>query len=130
MRRSENRSLGSDRLRPRLNELHINRKRLVSDSVGQRPPLEAEPTAWGGLSVRLELATALARDGIRLIPVLVGNASMPRATALPKDLLPLARRISFDVSDERWDYDVDPLLAGLELLIKDLDDFADHGSEC
>jgi hypothetical protein len=41
--------------------------------------------------VRREIARALAR-GIRVIPVLVGGAAMPRARDLPADIAPLAER--------------------------------------
>lgn len=68
--------------------------------------------------VRLEIATALGRDDIRVIPVLVGNASMPRAEALLDDLKPLARRHAFEISDARWDYDIRRLVAGLEPIVR------------
>ena len=41
--------------------------------------------------VRREIATALKRE-IRVIPVLMDGASMPRSTELPDDLKPLVRR--------------------------------------
>ncbi len=41
--------------------------------------------------VRIEIATAL-RRGIRVVPILIGDAEMPDADALPNDLKPLARR--------------------------------------
>jgi outer membrane biosynthesis protein TonB len=68
--------------------------------------------------VRMEIATALARDGIRVIPVLVGNAPMPRAEMLPDDLKPLARRHNFEISDERWEYDVGRLIARLGPIVE------------
>lgn len=47
---------------------------------------------------RNEIAAALGRPGMRMIPVLVDEAQMPRAEQLPQDLLPLlecqARRFS------------------------------------
>ncbi|HXP85514.1 MAG TPA: toll/interleukin-1 receptor domain-containing protein [Bryobacteraceae bacterium] len=48
--------------------------------------------------VRLEIATALARE-IRVIPLLVGGAAMPRSVDLPEDLAPLARRHGLEVPD-------------------------------
>lgn len=63
--------------------------------------------------VRLEVATALAR-GIRVIPVLVEGAAMPRADELPPDLAKLARRNAIELSDARWAYDVDRLLRTIE----------------
>jgi formylglycine-generating enzyme required for sulfatase activity len=65
--------------------------------------------------VRLEITTALRRD-IRVIPVLVGGASMPRATELPEELRPLARRQALAVGD-RFHPDVDRLMQALETVL-------------
>lgn len=62
--------------------------------------------------VRLEVAAALKRD-IRVIPVLVGNARLPDADELPSDLQSLASRHCLDLSETRWDYDVEQLAAAL-----------------
>jgi tetratricopeptide (TPR) repeat protein len=62
--------------------------------------------------VRLEIAAALERR-IRVIPVLVGNASMPSAEQLPDQIKALARRQAYELSDKRWDYDVQGLLKSL-----------------
>jgi hypothetical protein len=70
--------------------------------------------------VRREVATALARDDIRVIPVLVGGAAVPKAADLPEDLRPLSRRNAFEISDERWDFDVGRLVKALEPLVKPL----------
>jgi hypothetical protein len=51
--------------------------------------------------VRLEVATALARQ-IRVVPILVGGAAMPPATALPPDLAGLAGKHAFAISDDSW----------------------------
>ena len=66
--------------------------------------------------VRLELAAALAR-GVRVIPVLVQGARMPRPQDLPEDLLPLSRRNALELSDLRWKHDVDQLLSALEKIL-------------
>src|SRR5215467_12024671 len=50
---------------------------------------------------RIEIVTALQRK-IRVVPVLVGNAQMPRADDLPHDLKPLARRQAYELTDRRW----------------------------
>jgi hypothetical protein len=63
--------------------------------------------------VRLEIAAALERD-IRVIPVLVGGATMPTEEELPKPLQGLARRQAQELSDSRWEYDVEKLLHTLE----------------
>ena len=61
--------------------------------------------------VRLEITTALERR-IRVIPVLVGGASMPRSTELPDVLQPLARRQALVVGDH-FHPDVDRLITAL-----------------
>ena len=63
--------------------------------------------------VRLEIARVLAL-GIPVIPVLLGGASMPRATELPEPLRPLAQRNAIELTDLRWDYDRDRLFVALE----------------
>lgn len=55
---------------------------------------------------RLEIATALRRNGVRVIPVLVEGAVMPSAADLPDDLAALARRNAIDLTDKRWQYDL------------------------
>jgi hypothetical protein len=55
--------------------------------------------------VRREIAAALARQ-IPLVPVLLGDARMPKADELPPEIKGLAFRQAIELSDERWDYDV------------------------
>jgi len=63
--------------------------------------------------VRLEVSAALNR-GIRVVPVLVGGAPMPTAEQLPEPLQSLARRQAHELSDSRWDFDVQHLIETLE----------------
>jgi hypothetical protein len=63
--------------------------------------------------VRLEIAAALKR-GIRVIPVLVGGATMPASSSLPEDLTGLLRRQAVGISDEDWDAACERLVAGIE----------------
>ena len=56
--------------------------------------------------VRVEVAGALQRN-VRVLPVLVDDATMPRADQLPDDLQPLARRQAIDLRDARWDADIE-----------------------
>ncbi len=58
--------------------------------------------------VRLEIAKALERS-IRVIPVLVDGASMPRSSDLPPVLASLARRNAIELSNARWAFDVERL---------------------
>lgn len=62
---------------------------------------------------RLEVATVLRRQ-IPVVPVLVGRASMPTAEDLPEELQELTHRHAYDLSDRRWDYDLEELIRILE----------------
>jgi hypothetical protein len=66
--------------------------------------------------IRLEIGTALTRN-TRVIPVLVGGATMPKAEQLPVELQPLARRQAYELSDRRWEFDVDQLVQSLESIL-------------
>lgn len=68
--------------------------------------------------VRMEVAAALERN-IRVIPVLVEGASMPRAEDLPPDLAKLARRNAIELSDARWSFDVDRLIQTIEGVLRE-----------
>ena len=59
--------------------------------------------------VRREVAAALRRPGLVVIPVLVEGTRMPAESELPDELAPLARRNAFDLSNKRWSYDVSQL---------------------
>jgi hypothetical protein len=63
--------------------------------------------------VRIEIAAALERD-IRVIPVLVDGAPMPRAEELPEPLKPLARRNAIWVSHEGFGADTQRLVEVLQ----------------
>lgn len=63
--------------------------------------------------VRLEVAAALASN-VRVIPVLVQDATMPGPQELPDDLVRLSRRNAIELSDLRWNRDVDQLISVLE----------------
>ena len=59
--------------------------------------------------VHTEIARAL-QSGVRVIPVLVDGATMPAEQDLPDDLKPFARRQAHELSDSRWEYDVQRLI--------------------
>ena len=63
--------------------------------------------------VRLELAAALGRANVLVVPVLVEGMSMPRAEDLPEDIRALSRRQAVSLRDETWSADVDRLVAAL-----------------
>jgi hypothetical protein len=56
--------------------------------------------------VRIEVATALARKDVRVIPILVDGAKMPISEELPEDMRSLCRRHAFELSERHWGYDV------------------------
>jgi len=62
--------------------------------------------------VRIEIGKGLARN-IRIIPVLIGGASMPAEKDLPSELGRLANLQAIALSDERWDYDTSQLVKAL-----------------
>src|SRR4051812_45557604 len=84
--------------------------RWTTITNGARVPRLAEP----GDFVRLEVEEGLRRQGVAVIPVLVGGARMPEPSELPAPLRPLSRRNALELSDSRWRYDVDRLLAALD----------------
>jgi hypothetical protein len=63
--------------------------------------------------VRLELTSSLQQD-IRIVPVLVQDAEMPRPQDFPEPLQGLSRRNAIELSDSRWPYDVRQLVAAIE----------------
>src|SRR5215469_4736708 len=63
--------------------------------------------------VRVEIEAALIRD-VRVIPVLVEGARMPRADELPASLAKLARRQALELSPSRFDFDTQRLFDVLD----------------
>jgi beta-lactam-binding protein with PASTA domain len=81
-----------------------------SDSTGRRLD---NPNDF----VRLEIVAANERR-VRIIPVLVEGASMPREDQLPDALRFLARRNATELSYHRFRDDVNHLIKGIEQIIK------------
>jgi uncharacterized protein with LGFP repeats len=79
-----------------------NRWLTTADQAGQRRI--DDPADF----VRLEIEAALTR-GIRVIPVLVEGARMPRSADLPASLEALARRQAVELSPTRFASDIGPL---------------------
>jgi TIR domain len=63
--------------------------------------------------VRREIELALASDTI-IIPVLVESAALPTAELLPQTIRELTKRNAVELSDKRWDHDVQNLIKQLE----------------
>lgn len=68
-----------------------------------------DPEDW----VRREVAAALARDGVLVVPVLVCGASLPSPGDLPADLQPLVQRNAFVMSDDDFEHDLEQLITAL-----------------
>lgn len=66
--------------------------------------------------VHIETAAALARH-IRVVPVLVDGAVMPREDELPADLAPLSRRQAIELSNKHWDATSGELIRTLERIL-------------
>jgi hypothetical protein len=89
--------------------------------IGQRWLITTEESGGRRLDnpddfVRLEIATALQRK-IRVIPVIVENASMPSSSELPDDLAPLARRQAVLLNHASFDSDVERFINYLDLIL-------------
>jgi hypothetical protein len=78
----------------------------VTDSAGTRRLDQPDDF------VRAELIAAVAHE-LRVIPVLVGGATMPSAVQLPSGLGPLAQRQAVVLRDTAWHQDVDTLVQAL-----------------
>ena len=83
----------------------------VTDGTGSRRRLD-DPDDY----VVRELCAAL-ESNLRVIPVLVGGAAMPRSDALPTRLQPLARRNAIEISDTRFGADAERLSSAIARVI-------------
>ena len=68
--------------------------------------------------VAIEIAAALARD-IRVIPVLVDGATIPRASELPDSLKPLVRRQAIELRQAHFGRDAEALIERLHEVLGD-----------
>jgi hypothetical protein len=69
--------------------------------------------------VRLEIEAALTRN-VRVIPILVDGARMPRADELPDSLVKLVRRQALELSPARFEFDTSRLLKVLDLTLAEV----------
>lgn len=67
--------------------------------------------------VRLEIEESLRRSGLKVVPVLVGGAAMPKGAALPESVRPLARRHAHEITDRRWEFDFSQLVVALRQML-------------
>jgi WD40 repeat protein len=70
--------------------------------------------------VRIEIESALKQDK-RVIPVLVGEAQMPRPEELPETIRPLARRNAVRLTHERFRADAQGLIKALQQALDDVE---------
>jgi hypothetical protein len=78
--------------------------------------------------VRIEIESAL-QLGKRVIPVLVGQAEMPRAQDLPDSLKRLATRNAVRLTHERFRSDVQGLIGALQRALKSAEDAREAQAE-
>lgn len=84
----------------------------AADEEGRRRLDDAEDL------VRLEIAAALNRK-VRVVPVLVGGARMPRGTELPENIAPLSRRNALEVSDLAFHQSLSRLIEVLDKILSE-----------
>lgn len=83
----------------------------VEDENGRRRLLD--PNDY----LRQEIAAALKRDDVKVIPVLIGSAQMPARRDLPQSLAALADHHAVRMSDEGWEDQVPRLIRELEQVV-------------
>jgi hypothetical protein len=71
--------------------------------------------------VRIEIESALAQ-GKRVVPVLVGEAQMPRPEDLPESLQPIARRNAVRLTHERFRADTQGLVKALQQALAEMEE--------
>lgn len=79
----------------------------VTDEAGRRRLDDPDDV------LRLEVASALKRADIRVIPVLVNGATMPKAAELPEEIRDLAYRNALEVRETRFEDDLKQLIAAI-----------------
>src|SRR4030095_5644006 len=84
----------------------------ITDAKGERRLDDPEDF------VRLEVETALSRDDVRVIPILVDDAKMPRPQDLPMELAALTRRQAVEINPV--DFDTRRLMRVLNDTFKDV----------
>jgi hypothetical protein len=111
-------------------ELGVNFVRTIEKAVGECDVMVAligkrwaggEPGGTSRLDntedyVRLEVATALARD-IRVIPVLVDGMTMPNEDSLPPPVKSITRRHAIEISNTRFNFDIERLITAVRKIL-------------
>src|SRR5271167_1832328 len=84
---------------------------LGSENAGGRTRL-SDPEDY----VRFEIQAAM-KQGLKVIPVLVGGARMPSAQELPDGLQGFAQFQSLELSNTRWEYDLTKLVTVIRPIV-------------
>jgi hypothetical protein len=109
-------------------EDHIRREIEVCDVVlvlvgdewlDARPGSEVRRIDEPNDFVRLEIESALSSPQVRILPVLVEGAQMPRAEELPESIRRLARINAIELSDRRWTSDIERLASIVQSLAQE-----------
>ena len=119
-----------DNIAPGLDFIHVLSERVAECDVllaviGKGWIDARDPTGARRLDdpddfVRIEISSALNQDK-RVIPVLVGDAQMPRPDELPDAIKPLARRNAVRLTHERFRADVQGLIKALQQTLAEFD---------
>jgi hypothetical protein len=108
-----------DQLRAAAGACHVmlvvigQRWTTVTRPGASRPRLD-EP----GDILRMELETALGRDEVTIVPVLVDGARMPEPAELPASLAALPERQAFPMTDSHWEHDLANLTREIESVLQ------------
>jgi len=87
-------------------------RRWAADAGDGSPSRLFDADDW----VRTEIESALSREKV-IIPVLVGGAAMPSATALPDSIRQLTRIQAATLDDRHWDADLASLAGQLRVML-------------
>lgn len=77
---------------------------LVLIGINWQPARLADPDDL----VRREISSALARD-VRVVPILVNDATLPSAAELPEEIRPLLNRQMMELTDRHWRADYEQI---------------------
>ena len=67
--------------------------------------------------VRHEITSAL-KSNVRVIPILVDGATIPKSTDLPENLAPMVRRNAFAIRHESFHSDTERLIKAIQTIVK------------
>ena len=92
---------------------HFAREQVFQDFTSIDPGADFVEVLERGLEI-CEVAESLRRPGVRVFPVLVGDARMPGVDDLPEELQSLTRRQAFPLTVRHWAKDIEELVDYLQ----------------